>query len=82
MARTAQISKEKQQSIITLRHEGQSIRKMSRTLKVSSSAVAKNMKRYDETGSHEDRHRKGRPRVTFAAEDKFFRVTSLILKPE
>jgi transposase-like protein len=41
MARTAQISKEKRQSIITLRHEGQSIWKISRTLKVSSSAVVK-----------------------------------------
>jgi transposase len=42
----------------------------SRTLlKVSSSAVAKNIKRYDETGSHEDHHRKARPRVT-AAKDK------------
>ena len=55
MARTAQLSKEKRQSIITLRHEDQSIRKMSRTLKASSSAVAKIIKRYDETGSHEDR---------------------------
>uniref|UniRef100_A0A4W5K121 Transposase Tc1-like domain-containing protein n=1 Tax=Hucho hucho TaxID=62062 RepID=A0A4W5K121_9TELE len=54
-----------------------SIRKMSRTLKVSSSAVAKSIKGYDETGSHEDRHRKGRPRVTSAGEDKFIRVTSL-----
>jgi hypothetical protein len=35
MARTTQISKEKQQSIIILRHEGQSI------WKVLSSAVAK-----------------------------------------
>jgi transposase len=50
---------------------------MSRTFKVSSSAVAKTIKRYDETGSHEDRHRKGRPRVTSAAEDKLIRVTSL-----
>ena len=40
-------------------------------------AVAKSIKRYDETGSHEDRHRKGRPRVTSAAEDEFIRVTSL-----
>jgi hypothetical protein len=31
---------------------------MSRTLKVSSSAVSKTLKRYDETGSHEDLHRK------------------------
>jgi transposase len=66
MARTAQISKEKRQFIITLRCEGQSIRNISVTLKVSSSAVTKAIKRYDETGSHEDRHRKGRPRVTSA----------------
>ena len=54
---------------------------MSQTLKVSSSEVAKTIKRYDETGSHEDRHRNGRPRVTSAvtsaAEDKLIRVTSL-----
>ena len=64
LSRTAQISKEKQQSIITLRHAGQSIWKSART----SSAVAKTMKRYDETASHEDHHRKGRPRVTSTAE--------------
>jgi hypothetical protein len=45
----------------TLRHEGQSIRKIS---------AAKTIKRYDETGFHEDHHRKGRPRVTSAAEVK------------
>jgi transposase len=67
MGRTVQISKEKRQYIITLRHEGQTIRKISRTLKDSSSVVTKNVKRYDETGSHEDRHRKGRSGVTFAA---------------
>jgi transposase len=38
-------------------------------LKVSSSAVAKTLKRYDETSSHEDHHRKGRPRV--AVEERF-----------
>jgi transposase len=77
MARTDQMSKEKCQSIITLRYEGQSMRNISRTLKVSASAVAKTIKRYDETVSHEDSHRNGRPRVTSAAEDKFFRVSSL-----
>ena len=76
MVRTAQISKEKGQFIITLRHEGQSIQKMS-TLKVSSNAVAKTIMCYDEIGSHEDRHRKGRPRVTSSAEEKFIRVTNL-----
>jgi hypothetical protein len=37
-------------------------------LKVSSSAGAKTIKHYDETGSHEDHHRK-EGRVTSAAED-------------
>ena len=57
-----------------LRHEGQSMQIISRTLKVSSSAVAKTIKCYDETGSHEDHHRKGRSRVTSAAENKLIRV--------
>ena len=51
---------------------------MSRTLKVSLSAFAKTIKRYGDTGSHEDRHRKGRPRVTSAAEDKFIRGTKTL----
>ena len=50
---------------------------MSRTLKVSSSAVTKNIKHYDETGSLEDSHRKVRPGVTSAADNTFIRVTSL-----
>jgi transposase len=76
MARTAQISKEKRQSITTLRREGQSIRNISRTFNVSSSTVANTIKHYDETGSHDDRHRKGRPRVISAAEDKFIKLLS------
>jgi hypothetical protein len=36
---------------------------------VSSSAVAKSIMRCDETGTHEDCHRNGNPRVTSAAED-------------
>ncbi|XP_073525152.1 uncharacterized protein [Phyllobates terribilis] len=67
----------KRVAIITLRNEGQSVRKIGQTLKVSPSAVVKTNKRYIETGSHEDHPRKGRPRVTSASEDKFIRVTSL-----
>ncbi|XP_073446393.1 uncharacterized protein [Dendrobates tinctorius] len=77
MARTTQLSREKRQSIITLRFEGQSIRNIARTLKVSPSAVMKTINRCDETGSYEDRPRKGRPRVTSAAEDKLIKVASL-----
>ena len=78
MARAVQISKEKRQSIIILRYEGPAIWHIRRTFKkVSSSAVAKTIKRCEETGSHEDRHGKGRHRVTSVAEDKFIRDTSL-----
>ena len=77
MARTNQLSKEKRVAIITLTNEGQSVRKIAKTLNVSPSAVAKTIKRYNKTGSHEDCPRKRRPRVTSAAEDKFIRVTSL-----
>ena len=77
MAGTTPLSQEKRPSILTLRNEGQSIRKMSRTLNVSSSAVAKTNERYDETGSHEEPPENGRARVTSAAEDKYIRVTSL-----
>ena len=50
MARTAQISQKKQQSIITLRQEGQPILNISRTCTFSLiSAVAKTINRYDET---------------------------------
>jgi transposase len=52
-------------------------RNISRSLNVSSSAVTETIKSYNETGSHEDCHRKGRPRVTSAAEDMFIRVVSL-----
>jgi hypothetical protein len=38
---------------------------------LSSRSVAKTIKLYDETGSHEEHYRKGRPRVTSASEDRF-----------
>lgn len=40
---------------ITLRHEGQSIWKLSRVLKESSSALMRTIHRCDETGSYEER---------------------------
>ena len=46
-------------------------------MNISSSAVTKTIQWFDETGSHEDHHRKGRPKVTPAAKDKFIRVTRL-----
>ena len=44
---------------------------------MSPSAVTKAIKCNDATGSHEDLHRKGRPRIHSAAKDKLIRVTSL-----
>ena len=53
-----------------------------RTLKVSSSAVAKSIKSYDQTSSHEDRHRKGKLRVTSDVEDKFISYQPQKLQPK
>lgn len=72
MTRPNQLSKEKQQPIITLRTEGQSVQE---TLKLwmcppKPSRLRSNCLTWG-------RPRKGRPRVTSAAEDTFIRVTSL-----
>ncbi|KAJ8389837.1 hypothetical protein AAFF_G00113060 [Aldrovandia affinis] len=77
MGKKVQLSKEKRESIITLRNEGQSLRRIARTLQVSVTAVATTIKRVEETGTHEDRMRSGRPKVTSESENKFIRVTSL-----
>ena len=45
MARTNQLSKEKRQSIITLRTESQSVRKIAKTLNVSPSPVSKSSRK-------------------------------------
>ncbi|KAL7850445.1 hypothetical protein SRHO_G00197940 [Serrasalmus rhombeus] len=75
MAKHAQLSREKRESIIKLRKEGQSLRKIAKTLQVSVNAVSKTIKRVEETGTHEDRARSGRPKVTSESENKFIRVT-------
>ncbi|MDF4304952.1 helix-turn-helix domain-containing protein, partial [Vibrio parahaemolyticus] len=77
MARKPQLSKEKRIEIQVLKKEGYSTRQIAQKVKVSQSGVAKALKRYEETGSHEDRFCSGRSRVTSKAEDKFIRVTSL-----
>ena len=61
MARTAQISKEKQQTIITLKHEGQSTLKVQ--LQKPSSTMMKLALMRTATGKEDP--------VTSAAEDKF-----------
>ncbi|MDF4311521.1 helix-turn-helix domain-containing protein, partial [Vibrio parahaemolyticus] len=71
MARKPQLSKEKRIEIQVLKKEGYSTRQIAQKVKVSQSGVAKALKRYEETGSHEDRFRSGRSRVTSKAEDEF-----------
>lgn len=44
MGRTTQLNKEKQQSIITLRHESQSIQKISKTLNLSCALYYETMR--------------------------------------
>lgn len=51
--------------------------KKSQELNLSPSSVAKTIKRFDETASHEERPRKGWPRANSVAEDTFVRIPSL-----
>ena len=53
------------------------MRKIARTLQLSVTTVAKTVKRFEQTGTLEDRKRSGRPRVTSKSDNKFIRVTSL-----
>lgn len=63
--------------MIILRNEGQSYRQIAKTLQISVTGVAKTVKRYEQTGTHDDQKRSGRPKVTSESEDKFIRVISL-----
>lgn len=77
MAKRTQLSREKREAVVTLRKEGQTLRQIAKTLQVSVSAVAKTIKRVEETGTHEDRARSGRPKVTSESENKFIQGISL-----
>ena len=77
MARTKKLSKEKRQSIITLRSESQSVWKIAKTC--VSKCSRKNHQVLRRTGPHEEHPRTGRPRVNSAAEDKFIRVSTCIV---
>lgn len=77
MVKRTQLSREKRTSVIALRKEGQTLRQIAKALEVSVSAVAKTIKRVEETGTHEDRARSGRPKVTSELENKFIEVISL-----
>lgn len=74
MAKHAQLSREKRESIMSLRKEGLSLKKIAKALEVSTSAVAKTIKRVEETGTHEDRVRSGRPKVTSESENNFIQL--------
>lgn len=76
MAKHAQLSREKRESIVILRNEGRSLRKIAKLLKVSVNAVSRTIKRIEETGTHEDRARSGRPKATSETENRFIQLMS------
>ena len=59
-----------------MRNEGQSSRKIARTLLLSVTAVAKTVKRFEQTDTRGDQNRSGRQTLSSKSE-KFIRVTSL-----
>lgn len=77
MAKRTQLSRENRASVIALRNEGHTLRQIAKALQVSVSAVAKTIKRVQETGTYEDRARSGRPKATSELENKFIQVVSL-----
>ncbi|CAJ0966938.1 unnamed protein product [Ranitomeya imitator] len=78
MVEDMEISVQELQSILNrIMSKRQSVRKIGKTFESVPKCSGKTIKRYKETGSHEDSPRKGRARVTSASEDKFIRVTSL-----
>ena len=76
MAKHKEISIEARSAIITLHNEGLSYREISKKIKVSSKGVQITIKRFKDTGTHRDRARTGRPKVTSTQEDKHIVVTS------
>lgn len=56
---------------------GESQSQVARHLNVQQSTISRLWHRFQATGSVEDRHRIGRPRVTTAADDRFIRVHHL-----
>ena len=58
-------------------HAGESQSQVARHLNVHQSTISRLWHRFQATGSVEDRHRSGRPRVTTAAEDRFIRLRHL-----
>jgi DNA-binding NarL/FixJ family response regulator len=62
------------QSILVLRNEGYSMRKIAKRLKISYNAVYYSLHRIVQTGSNQNRKRSGRPWCTTEQEDKYISV--------
>src|SRR4029434_1796455 len=76
MARKREYSCETRQSILVLRNESYSMRKMAKKLKMSYNGVYYSLQRKAQTGSNQSRKRSGRPWCTTQQEDKYIRVSS------
>ena len=74
MARNVGISSETRQSILDLRNEGYSMRKIAKKLKISYNAVYYSLNRTAQTGPNQNIKRSGRPQCTTEQEDKYISV--------
>ena len=67
---------ETRSAIVTLRKEGHTIREIAKKVKIPQSTVGYTLKRFDQTGGNSSRKRRGRPKVTTRAEDKYIVLVS------
>ena len=77
MARNKELSSETRQSILVIRNEGYFMWEIAKKLKILYSAVYCSLHRKAQTGSNQNRKRRGRPRCTTEQEDKYIRESSL-----
>jgi transposase len=74
MARNKDLSSETRQSILVLRNEDYSMREIYKKLKISYNAVYSSLHRTAQTGSNQNRKRRGRPQCKSEQEDKYISV--------
>jgi transposase len=68
----ARIEEKDKYTAIFLRDQGYSVRKIAEKLNRHHSAISNILKRYDETGSVQERHRSGRPPISNARDQRLY----------
>jgi transposase len=77
MAKSRFLTQESRVRVVVLNEEGYNSVQIAKKVGCSQSAVVKIFKKYQQTGSTEDKKRSGRPRKSSVRKDRVLRRTSL-----